>query len=546
MAWYNDYRPQVFEDVIGQRLVKSVLENALKKNLVKHAYLFSGSKGIGKTTLARIFANELNSVGKNPETKIDIIEMDAASNTGIDDIRQLIDSARIPPLVGKYKIYIIDEVHMLSKNAMNALLKILEEPPLYIVFLLATTNPEKLIPTVLSRLTKLNLSNHTSEDIVSRLNFIAQKESVNIEPEALDLIAKRSSGSQRDAINLLETVSTYQIESYTKHTVAELLGLVTEDIFEQILEAFDARIVTNESIVSMQSTGLDGETILIQLLEFLLDRSFSGQKIHDYIIQVLSKILSYNLPITAPAHLLSLVLVELSSPAIPQPSVQATNPKPIAPSSVKPEMPKNSKLIKPAQEGKTEKVEEKPIKSSHSIPFDLTTVTQLIGNLAQRSDSPPMMKMILPDLKVERLEENNVVLSVTNGIFLSQLTSSKLSDCITQSLSNDLSNNIRLEVIQRIAAPEPLIDDSVFEEEVFIHEPEPKIDTPLEKTPVIEKKPSKKPLGDIFYKIYRELPPEIANSKIPVYPEPIPSPTLKDEVKEENWDDHIDDMFEFE
>jgi DNA polymerase III subunit gamma/tau len=546
MAWYNDYRPQVFEDVIGQSLVKSVLENALKKNLVKHAYLFSGSKGIGKTTLARIFANELNSVGKNPETKIDIIEMDAASNTGIDDIRQLIDSARIPPLVGKYKIYIIDEVHMLSKNAMNALLKILEEPPLYIVFLLATTNPEKLIPTVLSRLTKLNLSNHTSEDIVSRLNFIAQKESVNIEPEALDLIAKRSSGSQRDAINLLETVSTYQIESYTKHTVAELLGLVTEDIFEQILEAFDARIVTNESIVSMQSTGLDGETILIQLLEFLLDRSFSGQKIHDYIIQVLSKILSYNLPITAPAHLLSLVLVELSSPAIPQPSVRATNPKPISPSSVKPEIPKNSELIKPAQEGKTEKVEEKPIKSSHSIPFDLTTVTQLIGNLAQKSDSPPMMKMILPDLKVERLEENNVVLSVTNGIFLSQLTSSKLSDWIIQSLSNELGNNIRLEVIQRIAAPEPLIDDSVFEKEVFINKPEPKIDTPLEKKSVIEKKPSKKPLSDVFYKIYRELPPEIANSKIPVYPEPIPSPTQKDEVKEENWDDHIDDMFEFE
>jgi DNA polymerase III subunit gamma/tau len=537
MAWYNDYRPQVFEDVVGQSLVKSVLQNALKKNLVKHAYLFSGSKGIGKTTLARIFANELNSVGENPETKIDIIEMDAASNTGIDDIRQLIESARIPPLVGKYKIYIIDEVHMLSKNAMNALLKILEEPPLYIVFLLATTNPEKLIPTVLSRLTKLNLSNHSSADIVLRLDFIAQKEGVTIEKDALELIAKRSGGSQRDAINLLETVSTYQIESYTKYNVAELLGLVTEDIFDHILEAFDSRSVSQKTILSMQSTGLDGETILIQLLEFLLDRSFDGQKHHDYIIPVLGKVLSYNLPITVAAHLLSLILVELSNPAFPTPTTQNNTSQSFAPiTTVKQGIPKNIDRVKPVQEKIPEKLEAKFNHQIYQATFDLSTIAQLVSKLAEKSDSPPMMKMILPDLRVEKAEENKATLSVTNGIFLNQLTSSKLSEWITQSLSNDLGKSVRLEVIQRLVAPEPLIDDSVFEE-VILHEPDPKH---------IEKKLSKEPLGEIFYKIYRELPPEIADSKIPIYPESIPEPPQKADIKEENWDEHVDDMFEFE
>jgi DNA polymerase III subunit gamma/tau len=557
MAWYNDYRPQVFEDVIGQNLVKSVLQNALKKDLVKHAYLFSGSKGIGKTTLARIFANELNVVARNPQTKIDIIEMDAASNTGIDDIRQLIDSARIPPLVGKYKIYIIDEVHMLSKNAMNALLKILEEPPLYIVFLLATTNPEKLIPTVLSRLTKLNLSNHTNEDIISRLEFIAQKEDVNIEKDALDLIAKRSDGSQRDAINLLETVSTYQIESYTKHIVAELLGLVTEDIFDHILNAFDTGKVTPETITSMQSTGIDGETILIQLLEFLLDRSFAGSKNYDYIIPVLSKVLSYNLPINAPAHLLSLVLIELSNPKYSRPTnLNNTASATTLTTSTK---PKNTKTLEQnTSKIKIQEVSEvtqhlKPIdkfNTATDLVVDLNTLKLLFHGLAQKNDSPPTIKMILPDLSVEKVEANVVTVSVTNGIFLNQLSSSKLSEWITLTLSKDLKNPIKLDVIQRVAAPQPLIEDSVFEEEVFAFEANETetVNAPatVKNNQSTEKQSPKKIQGKVFYKIYRELPPEIADSKIPVYPELVPDPIQQNEKKEENWDEHVDDMFEFE
>jgi DNA polymerase III subunit gamma/tau len=315
MAWYNKYRPNNFENVIGQELVKTVLQNSLSQNKVKHAYLFAGPKGTGKTTLARIFANQL--LVESSEPAIDIIELDAASNTGIDNVRQLIESAGTPPMSGKYKVYIIDEVHMLSKQAMNALLKTLEEPPQYLIFLLATTNPEKLIPTVLSRLTKLNLTSHTIADLVSNLEKISILENLKIDTAALEFIAKRAGGGQRDAINLLETISGYSLENYSLESVSNILGFLPTDLLLEIGEYFCLGIGEIKNLLTkVTKTALDGETFLQQLLEFLLDLALEGDERFDNLIWVCSEILSLKLPITSVVSIFALIQSRIRKPRL--------------------------------------------------------------------------------------------------------------------------------------------------------------------------------------------------------------------------------------
>ena len=337
MSWYNKYRPQSFGDVVGQSLVKSVLENALAKNFIKQAYLFSGTRGVGKTTLARIFANQLNQTSQNPEAKIDIIELDAASNTGIDNIRQLIENSTIPPLSGKYKIYIIDEVHMLSKSAMSALLKTLEEPPSHVVFLLATTNPEKLLPTVLSRLTKLPLSNHSVTDITSRLQFIAENEEVKINTSSLELIAKRAEGSQRDAINLLETVASYNLQEFKLQNTSEILGLVSETLLMEVADRIASQNLDPEFLQKLSQINFDPETFLGQFLEFLLDKSMLGNADYNSLIPTVAEVLSWKLPITSINQAVALVQANFSQKGV---VVVKKNPEQIAKKITEKESPK--------------------------------------------------------------------------------------------------------------------------------------------------------------------------------------------------------------
>lgn len=343
MAWYNKYRPQQFTEVLGQDLVKTVLQNAIAKNRVKHAYLFSGPKGVGKTTLARIFAKQLNQTDQNPESALDIIELDAASHTGIDDIRQLIESAKTPPLAGRYKIFIIDEVHMLSKNAMNALLKILEEPPEYLIFLLATTNAEKLIPTVLSRLTILRLFNHTLSDIVANLRSIATSEGMCISDAALRLIATRSAGSQRDAINLLETIAGYQLDSYDEHNTAQLLGLLPHELLEKTAQnLLSPAQLDIELLKQLESQGVDGQGCLTQLLEFLLDRSLHNQAEYDELIMPVAEVVHLQLPTNGVLPALALVKVRLARTDRQSLKKKFEPPEPAAPASAIGQQPGSS------------------------------------------------------------------------------------------------------------------------------------------------------------------------------------------------------------
>ena len=214
------YRPSTFETVVGQRALTETLRNAIRSNHLAHAYLFCGPRGVGKTTCARIFAKTINClsptadhdacnqcescVAFNEQRSFNIRELDAASNNSVDDIRSLIDEVRIPPQVGKYKVYIIDEVHMLSQGAFNALLKTLEEPPSYAIFILATTEKHKVLPTILSRCQVFDFARITIADIVGHLQYVAAQEGVQVTEEALNVVAQKADGGMRDALSIFD------------------------------------------------------------------------------------------------------------------------------------------------------------------------------------------------------------------------------------------------------------------------------------------------------------------------------------------------------
>ncbi|HOJ92732.1 MAG TPA: DNA polymerase III subunit gamma/tau [Dictyoglomaceae bacterium] len=252
LALYRKWRPQTFEEVVGQEHIVVTLQNGLKYNRIAHAYLFAGPRGTGKTTLARILAKSLNcEKGPTPtpclkcnsciETaegrSIDVIEIDAASNRGIDEIRDIREKARLLPVRDRYKVYIIDEVHMLTNEAFNALLKILEEPPEHVVFIMATTEPQKVPLTVLSRCQRFDFRRLTRDEIAKQLSKISENEGVKISQEALKLISLQSQGSLRDAISLLEQLFIYSDQEITEDLARNLLGLPTYEFTYAFVKA---------------------------------------------------------------------------------------------------------------------------------------------------------------------------------------------------------------------------------------------------------------------------------------------------------------------
>jgi len=252
-ALYRKYRPKSFSQVIDQVQAKLVLQNAILTDRVSHAYIFSGPRGSGKTTLARILAKALNCpnrkdfepcctcescVSIDKGNHPDVVELDAASNRGIDEIRRIRDAVVFKPMMGLYKVYIIDEFHMLTREAFNALLKTLEEPPESVVFVLATTNLERVPPTIISRCQLIEFRSFKEDDILQQLKFVASKENVPIDEDALKLIAKRASGGMRDALTLFDQVSSYALnDRITVETVERALGLAAIGTVEEYLRA---------------------------------------------------------------------------------------------------------------------------------------------------------------------------------------------------------------------------------------------------------------------------------------------------------------------
>jgi DNA polymerase-3 subunit gamma/tau len=270
------YRPQTFKDVVGQQAITNTLLNAIENNHLAQALLFTGPRGVGKTTCARILAKMINSDGNEKEDEdfaFNIFELDAASNNSVDDIRSLTDQVRIPPQVGKYKVYIIDEVHMLSQSAFNAFLKTLEEPPKHCIFILATTEKHKIIPTILSRCQIFDFKRITVKDAKEYLKYIAEQQDVNAEDDALHIIAQKADGAMRDALSIFDRVVSFSGKDLTRQAVTENLNVLD---YETYFESTDLILSNKIPDLLLQfnntlSKGFDGHHFISGLASHFRD-----------------------------------------------------------------------------------------------------------------------------------------------------------------------------------------------------------------------------------------------------------------------------------
>lgn len=291
-ALTRKYRPNSFEDIVSQDHVSNTLLNAIKQNRLSHAYMFCGPRGVGKTTMARVLARVINEIdssvdGESLNQTLNIIEMDAASNNKVEDVHHLRESVRIPPQNGRYKVFIVDEVHMLSKAAFNALLKTLEEPPEHAIFIFATTEPHKVLPTILSRVQRFDFKRISVEEIVSRLRIIATDEKIQIDDESLHVIAKKADGALRDALGLMDQAIAFCGDNITHDELLKALNVVGTDRLFQFMDCVKSKDADSGLILinTLLQEGYDIQEFLIGLTEHLRNLYIAHHSPQMYLVE---------------------------------------------------------------------------------------------------------------------------------------------------------------------------------------------------------------------------------------------------------------------
>ncbi|MDE5904438.1 DNA polymerase III subunit gamma/tau [Duncaniella sp.] len=283
------YRPATFDSVVGQQALTATLKNAIATHRLAHSYLFCGSRGVGKTSCARIFAKTINCANPTPDgeacnecdscrafndgNSLNIIELDAASNNGVDDIRQLVEQVQIPPSQGSYRVFIVDEVHMLSPAAFNAFLKTLEEPPSYVIFILATTEKHKIIPTILSRCQIYDFKRITVRDMIDHLSYVASKEGMTADPAALNIIARKADGAMRDALSIFDQVAASSRGNITYQSAIDNLNVLDYNYYNRLLDCFlEGKVLETWMIYKeIRDRGFDSHFFINGLADYMRD-----------------------------------------------------------------------------------------------------------------------------------------------------------------------------------------------------------------------------------------------------------------------------------